>query len=88
LHLAESFHPQIQTIFLFDKASSFESVMQGPVLLYGTEAFVSEIQAVGFPYAVLVNPSDFSQMGVVAYTPRNIWMLFYFALSLLEPEDS
>ncbi len=85
--LAELFAERIQTVFLFDKMPDLTHFPQGPIALEYSGKFFDSIQAVGFPFAVLVNPIDLGQMGATVYTPRNIWLLYYLALGLLEPEE-
>ncbi len=85
LMLAETFSSKIQTIFLCDNTPVFSSSTAGVSVLKYNEVFFVELGAAGYPYAVLVNPADFSQMGVTVYTSKNIWTLFHLGLNLLTP---
>lgn len=84
VNLADSFNSKIQTIFIFDEHVTALPQLNGSIAIKGTE-FTKFIKPEGYPFALIINPDNFSQIGNVAYTVKNIWMLFYFAIGLLEP---
>jgi hypothetical protein len=82
--LAEAFHGQIQTVFLYlEDPQPMPDGQSHPLVAGHSKATVERAGVEGFPYALLVDAASLRTLAPVVYGPNKIWMLYFMALGLL-----
>jgi hypothetical protein len=82
--LAEAFHGQIQTLFLYlEDPQPMPAGQPHPIVAGHSKATVERAGVEGFPYALLVDAASLKTLAPVVYGPNKIWMLYFMALGLL-----
>ena len=82
--LAEAFHGQIQTVFLYlEDPQPMPDGQSHPLVAGHSKAAVERAAVEGFPYALLVDAGSLRTLAPVVYGPNKIWMLYFMALGLL-----
>jgi hypothetical protein len=83
--LAAAFHEHIRTLVTYDGSVDEQLAMgqQVPVVLGNGSGFGEKLEAVAYPFALLIDPQSGRVLSPLTYGPHQIWLLYFVALGLL-----